>query len=479
MFGAMNPIPHRLAISTVAAICVNACDAPPSERSLLHERVAEVAVAGSCLTPDGDACGEQSPSGDCYCDDGCVDFGDCCADKVLVCDCDCADLGPDAPPECVESCAPDDPPAASCGDLAGGALTFEAGASLGLTSPTAIVAADFDADGAADLVVLDRFEGENHLLTYRGDGAGGFTLVADRVEALFLFEMVAGDVNADGLADLVVLGGPGVGSTTRVSILLGAEDGSFAAPSVYTSLANSRDVILADIDADADLDLVVAAPQHVSVRRNTAGAFGGATNLALNTGGVHRVDATDLEADGDVDLLVSHDLVAGGVTILRNPGNAVFGAQQFMAVGSGTDDVLARDLNNDGWPEIAALRWVGSKVISVRFNLVFLWTDPVILPAGGTEPRRLEANDFDCDALLDLVTVSATGSAGSGFGVHPSRGDGSFEAPTYVDVFGMADVAIADFDSDGAPDVAAVRNAAGILDPELHGVDLFHARLSL
>jgi hypothetical protein len=37
---------------------------------------------GSC---EG-ACGGRSPSGTCWCDDACVDWGDCCHDKQDVCD---------------------------------------------------------------------------------------------------------------------------------------------------------------------------------------------------------------------------------------------------------------------------------------------------------------------------------------------------------------------------------------------------------
>jgi hypothetical protein len=52
--------------------------------------------AGSCAPGE---CGQQSSSGPCWCDDQCVDYGDCCADKAAICDA---------------------PPAASCMGLCGG-----------------------------------------------------------------------------------------------------------------------------------------------------------------------------------------------------------------------------------------------------------------------------------------------------------------------------------------------------------------------
>ena len=52
--------------------------------------------SGSCAPAD---CGQQSSSGNCWCDDLCSQYGDCCEDKVAVCD---------APP-----------PAASCAGFCG------------------------------------------------------------------------------------------------------------------------------------------------------------------------------------------------------------------------------------------------------------------------------------------------------------------------------------------------------------------------
>ena len=39
------------------------------------------ALAGSCVQ----ACGGQSHNGSCYCDAECASYGDCCADKLAVC----------------------------------------------------------------------------------------------------------------------------------------------------------------------------------------------------------------------------------------------------------------------------------------------------------------------------------------------------------------------------------------------------------
>lgn len=45
------------------------------------------AASGSCaaIDDDGPACGGPAPVGNCWCDEACADFGDCCIDAFDVC----------------------------------------------------------------------------------------------------------------------------------------------------------------------------------------------------------------------------------------------------------------------------------------------------------------------------------------------------------------------------------------------------------
>jgi hypothetical protein len=75
---------NRLALSLfLASACSSAgTDAQNADRRPLGKADA----VGSCrVGDDDDACGGKS-TGNCWCDDQCADFGDCCADKVAVCD---------------------------------------------------------------------------------------------------------------------------------------------------------------------------------------------------------------------------------------------------------------------------------------------------------------------------------------------------------------------------------------------------------
>jgi hypothetical protein len=83
----------------VAGACIAGCGT--SERDPDDDQRGKADVAGSCATPRGDACGGEAPGG-CWCDDGCVEIGDCCSDREEVClggaceqsDCPGGELGP-------------------------------------------------------------------------------------------------------------------------------------------------------------------------------------------------------------------------------------------------------------------------------------------------------------------------------------------------------------------------------------------------
>ena len=116
---------------------------------------------------------------------------------------------------------------------------------------------DLDFDGHEDLVLSD---------------AGGVTIGFGRGNGTFeppvqlslgsggARDVVVADVDLDGFPDVVAsshFGGPGA----RVSILLGNGDRSFQPPRSYhgsysSDLANARDLIVADVDADGLPDLM-------------------------------------------------------------------------------------------------------------------------------------------------------------------------------------------------------------------------------
>ncbi|MBT8492343.1 MAG: hypothetical protein KJO07_04730, partial [Deltaproteobacteria bacterium] len=68
-----------LIVVSVLALC--ACAADSGEQGRRGQATGKADHTGSCLG----SCGSKSQTGDCYCDDACEGYGDCCEDYQPIC----------------------------------------------------------------------------------------------------------------------------------------------------------------------------------------------------------------------------------------------------------------------------------------------------------------------------------------------------------------------------------------------------------
>ncbi len=179
-------------------------------------------------------------------------------------------------------------------------------------------AADFNGDGNMDVVFVAESD-EQHQL-YFGDGKGGFVDVSDRLPASSQGNGLAvGDVNGDGLPDIVVGSTGETGHSPDARIvparnLLFLNDpkrpGHFI-DATRTHLPDTNDqtegIALADMDGDGDLDMVLASPAHPNrlLLNDGKGRFTDASDrLALTVPMETReVQIADVNGDGHPDIL--------------------------------------------------------------------------------------------------------------------------------------------------------------------------------
>jgi Flp pilus assembly protein TadD len=224
--------------------------------------------------------------------------------------------------------------AASPGAGRAGALLFqnrgdgtflERASELHLSGPATgcggAVAADFDADRDIDLAV-SALGGPDALLDNRRES--GF---ADRGRDAGLAArgagrgVSAGDLNGDGLPDLVFATGPG----EPLRVYLGGPRGRFTAREIPKPReASVYGLVLFDADNDGDLDLFATGSAHLLYLNDGAGGFrdasasSGLTTIAVRDG--RGAAAADLDGDGDLDLVVTRN--GGRAMVLRNEGGS-------------------------------------------------------------------------------------------------------------------------------------------------------------
>ncbi|WP_217561808.1 FG-GAP-like repeat-containing protein [Paenibacillus sp. GbtcB18] len=263
------------------------------------------------------------------------------------------------------------------------------------------------------------------------------------------YDVTTGDVNGDGLDDLVSLNF----QNNQVAVLLGRGDGTFGAPASFAVGSNPRAVAIADLDGDHHPDLAVANSMDNTVsilKGNGDGTFRTGGSIAGVGPEASGIAAADLNGDGFPDLAVVNN-VSGSVSILFNiggSGNFVLGAS--IPVGTYPRSLAAWDMDGDGKTDLAVAN-SGSNTVSILKNDGTGTQFSRVDYAAGKSPAILKTAELNGDGLKDLVLAAnedhgvavLLGTAGGGFGQAVVYSAGNYPL----------DVALGDFDGDGHTDI--------------------------
>ena len=133
----------------------------------------------------------------------------------------------------------------------------EESSSVEVEQPRVLAVGDFTGDGLDDLAVGSDL---GFVALHPGLPAGGFgDALGERVEGLAIGQMRRADVNADSLADLVVL----ESATGSVQLLVGRGDGTFDVLQGPEASGPAAGLVVADFNGDRIPDLIVSGPEVV------------------------------------------------------------------------------------------------------------------------------------------------------------------------------------------------------------------------
>jgi hypothetical protein len=218
-------------------------------------------------------------------------------------------------------------------------------------NPVALVAQDFDADGQADLAVVNQGDGTTASTVsvlvgnkLNGTQDGTFGAKIDYPVGVSPSAIVTADFNADGNVDLAVTNR----ADDTVSLLPGKGDGTFGAQTTVPTGKGPSGIATADFNNDGHADLAVSNQTDGTASillGNGNGTFLGQTTFATGSGpaGIIAANLTGTNTD-----LAVADESANSVGILIGNGDGTFIAPISLPSGNSPIAVAAADLTGGG-----------------------------------------------------------------------------------------------------------------------------------
>lgn len=216
---------------------------------------------------------------------------------------------------------------------------------------TKVFIADFAHDTFADVVAVAR--DQNDLSIWRQTSRGAFTKLTIDSHLSNARVVDCGDVNGDGLIDLVA------GGTGGLYWYRNNAGGANWSKTAITEGQQPHDVKLADLDNDGDLDVIFAADDGVYCRLNTGYWFSG---YKIADFSVAQVAVADIDRDGDIDLVFGNHGSNASLYWYSNNGDGIpnlgygptFTAYLIDSLGLNSITAVATgDADNDGFVDIS------------------------------------------------------------------------------------------------------------------------------
>ena len=281
---------------------------------------------------------------------------------------------------------------------------------------------DMDNDGDLDLVVTGN-DGSNDLArVYRNNGNGTFSNVNAGLTDVYLGDVDLGDIDGDGLLDILIGGNNSANSVDLVKVYMNNGSNNFAElTTVSLPPINNSKVKFVDFDGDGDLDITLhgwdntSSSFYTKVWQNDGTQNFTELSLGLPQLWLGDFEWGDVDADGDLDLVIigtagleseAHLMLNSNNTFTEDPHfSNVMGAHRFASLeladfdNDGDLDIFLTGMNVDN---------LGNEILISKMydNSGFgVFTENTADTFAAAQYSDADAADYDNDGNVDLFVT--------------------------------------------------------------------------
>jgi len=237
-------------------------------------------------------------------------------------------------------------------------------------------------------------------------------------------------------------------------------NGTFGTQQVITTDVDwASSVFASDLDGDGDLDVVSSSGDGIDITwyENTDGngTFGAQQVITADPNGASAVYCSDIDGDGDMDVLsaLSND---NKIAWYENTdGNGTFGTQQVISINAnGANSVYCADMDGDGDMDVLSASWNDDKIAwyeNTDGNGTFGTQQVISINANGA--NSVYCADTDGDGDMDVLSASWNDDKIAWY--ENTDGNGTFGTQQVISINanGANSVYCGDIDGDGDMDV--------------------------
>lgn len=310
---------------------------------------------------------------------------------------------------------------------------------------------DSTGDGQIDYAAVAN-AGGNNISVLHNDGSGNFTLMNTYDVDQEPVAIAAADLNADGHVELIVVNR----TSDDIAVLDGQADGTFKPARLFASgsMASAPNgLVVTDMNGDHKTDVVVSNNFSFDASVLLGDGKGGfaAPRAFIADQEPLAIVSADFDHDGKQDVAtVNHDGTFLTAAVLLGRGDGSLQGVENVIAPQFPIAVTVGDIDNDGRADLIAGD-TNKELLVFRAVPKLAFAAPVTLKANG-DVVAVGHGDFNGDGLLDLVSANASTKDLS---VFLGQADGSF-ASMQNPALGTAPTAVAvgDWNSDGLSDLA-------------------------